>query len=131
MIISTAYCFAAVAILSGCDVRRQDAVDSMNNPTPANSYCLSALQDFSPRMSSEALWAHYRHFLVCDFDDKRSMPYLDELVRRRDPAALREKGVRLRETDPEAGLSLIQESARLGYAPAQRTLDSIRSAESE
>jgi hypothetical protein len=103
----------------------------MNTVTPANGYCLSDTQDFSLGMTSEALWAHYRHFLVCDYDDEKSLQYLDELVRREDPAALREKGVRLQSTNPELGLALIEESARLGYQPAQRTLDSIRSRDVE
>ena len=128
--------FVALSVLTGCSqpAVKSPASDDRSPPEasasavlPADSWCLPVVElNQEPRAAGEVK-RRYQHWLLCDYDRTRALRYLDILVARNDPWALREKGVLIMASDPAAGRRFIERSAALGYSSAQRTLDAMDS----
>ena len=82
---------------------------------PADFQCLAPEALRTEPVGSEAIWARWRHWAICDYDAAKAAQYLDILVARDDPHALRFKGESLRNRDPIESNRLLRRAERFGW----------------
>jgi hypothetical protein len=98
----------------------------MPETNPSDHFCIPAPLAFSPSLDDEQLRAHFRHYMLCDWNPAEMNLFLDELVRRGDLEATTDKGILLLETDRARATALLEKSAARGDPRARRTLDALR-----
>ncbi|MBU4039919.1 MAG: hypothetical protein KJ690_03125 [Alphaproteobacteria bacterium] len=82
---------------------------------PADSWCLEPEALRTEPVGSEAIWARYRHWRLCDYDARQADRYLDILVRRDDPDALHARSVQQSRKDPVESARLMKRARQLGW----------------
>lgn len=98
----------------------------MDAANPSDRYCIPSPEPFSRELTNDQLRAHFRHYMLCDWNPELMMPYLDELVLRGDVEATTDKGILLLPTDRAGAVELLARSAAMGDLRARRTLGTLR-----
>ena len=116
-----------IAVAAGLTVAGCDPAEPRTQPVeptpeamaaavnPADIWCLEPETLRVEPIASDAVWARWRHWAICDYDARKAAHYLDILVARDDPDALRAKGESLRNSDPVESDRLLRRAERFGW----------------
>jgi len=110
--------FGALALLAGAVACERPPEPTAPVPTavnPSDAFCLEPEILRAEPVALDAVWARWRHWAICDHDAVKAAQYLDILVARDDPNALRFKGESLRRSDPVESDRLLRRAERFGW----------------
>lgn len=114
------------AIVASCSEQSSNSKPTPKDTATADANCLVDAPGSPVGMSKNQLWASYRHYEFCVYDEGVAISYLDMLIKMNDSDAITEKAVLIMRKNKAESVRLLVVASEMGNNRAKSILEQCK-----